>query len=220
MSRRLSRSILPHRLPRAGSTRVRRAFRRALCSNADTGPATSTTAQTDIWKCRAAKCEFFDLILVPPVSAAPLAARSRRKSPPPTHATQRPTRASAACRDAGRRSRRDGGPAARTWAAAPRRRRSRLTRPSSASTVIFRFLGETAAVTGISCGYVPLLEQCSLTLSINYFVTHPCPCYTPIDSDPANSATTRPHRRRHPCRILTGATRLQDLHVSQLECPG
>ena len=35
----------------------------------------------------------------------------------------------------------------------------------------------------ISCGYLPLLEQCSLTLSINYFITQPCPCSTPINSN-------------------------------------
>jgi hypothetical protein len=48
----------------------------------------------------------------------------------------------------------------------------------------------------ISCGYLPLLKQCSLTLSINYFVTQSCPCYTPIDSDPATLHPVRPLRHR------------------------
>ena len=34
----------------------------------------------------------------------------------------------------------------------------------------------------ISCGYLPLLKQYSLTLSINYSVTQPCPYNTPINS--------------------------------------
>ena len=34
----------------------------------------------------------------------------------------------------------------------------------------------------ISCGYLPLLKQCSLTLSINYSITQPCPYDTPIGS--------------------------------------
>ena len=38
------------------------------------------------------------------------------------------------------------------------------------------------SVARISCGYLPLLKQCSLTLSINYSVSQPCPYNTPINS--------------------------------------
>ena len=55
--------------------------------------------------------------------------------------------------------------------------------------------------TEISCGYLPLLKQCSLTLSINYFVTQPCPYNTPINSvhprlaEPRSKATAPlPHQ--------------------------
>ena len=52
------------------------------------------------------------------------------------------------------------------------------------------------AAAEISCGYLPLLKQYSLTLSINYSVTQPCPCYTPIDSNLATLHTARPLRHR------------------------
>ena len=43
----------------------------------------------------------------------------------------------------------------------------------------------------ISCGYLPLLQLCSLTLSINYFVTQPCPYNTPINSIQLHLAVAR-----------------------------
>jgi hypothetical protein len=49
---------------------------------------------------------------------------------------------------------------------------------------------------GISCGYLPLLKHCSLTLSITSFVTQSCPCYTPIGSDLATLHPARPLRHR------------------------
>ena len=62
----------------------------------------------------------------------------------------------------------------------------------------------------ISCGYLPLLEQYSLTLSINYFVTQPCPRYTPTNSDPATLHLRGRHRRLATCVILAGASRIWD----------
>ena len=56
--------------------------------------------------------------------------------------------------------------------------------------------GSATPSPGISCGYLPLLEQCSLTLSVYYFVTQSCPCYTPIDSDLATLHPARPLRHR------------------------
>eukprot|EP01044_Picomonas_judraskeda_P033968 COSAG03_NODE_13860_length_485_cov_6.129534_1_plen_113_part_10 len=51
------------------------------------------------------------------------------------------------------------------------------------------------------CGYLPLLEQYSLTLSINYFFTQPCPRYTPINPiqqlcNPRARSVTVPRRSK------------------------
>eukprot|EP01043_Picozoa_sp_COSAG02_P016799 COSAG02_NODE_747_length_17723_cov_49.509816_1_plen_84_part_00 len=50
----------------------------------------------------------------------------------------------------------------------------------------------------ISCGYLALLKQCSLTLSINYFVTQPCPYNTPIKLRPALPCRTSRQGDRAP----------------------
>ena len=45
-----------------------------------------------------------------------------------------------------------------------------------------RIRGHAGPMVSISCGYLALLKQYSLTLSINYSVTQPCPYDTPINS--------------------------------------